>query len=120
MKKVIAGMASPWLQAVPVLPSRLGDASAHAPVFTVTRASSSNSSSSSSSPHAAAHARTVRVSMHSSLYDGNSTMQREFKLRVTPQLGGFENWGWPIAQEPEGFKALLQRQLLQRQGHRQQ
>lgn len=59
------------------------------------------------------------MSMHSSLYEKNSTMQRKFKLHVTPQMDGFENWGWPIEHEPEGFRALLQRQLLQRQGQRQ-
>lgn len=111
MKKVITSIDnSNWLQAVPLLPSKLGDASARAPWFTVTRASSSPATD---------HGRTVHVSMHSDLYDKNSTMQREFELYVEPQLEGFANWGWPIAPEPEGFRALLQRQLLQRQQEQQ-
>jgi hypothetical protein len=107
MKKAIASIDnSNWLKAVPLLPSKLGDASARPPWFTVARASSRP---------AADQGRAVHVSMRSNIYAKNSTMRREFELYVEPQLEGFDNWGWPIAPEPEGFRPLLQKQLLQRQ-----
>jgi hypothetical protein len=123
MKAAIANMTSKWLQAVPVLPHSLSDATAGPPIFTITRAAGCTAAGSTAAvaagstatvPGNTAAGKLVHVTMHSDLYAKQSSMPREFELCVRPGQQG-SNWGWPITPEPAEFKAVLQRQLWQRQ-----
>jgi hypothetical protein len=101
MKIAIANMTSPWLQAVPLVPTitaRDGSPLTHARAQTWMISAHTNQSASGSP------GRRLHVAMPSLMYGNASSMPTDFQLWLEPQRDGFDNWGWPVTRPAEAHR----------------